>query len=692
MYYSVECQDLFEHRLYATALHEITHYISLNAPKEEYNAFKNEIVRWLMARGMLKQYLDKYASMYGDNVATVDDLTEEVVANAAEALIKSDTFLEQLMLDEDFIGFVSNNKAKSFIKRVMEKFGSLVKALKSYLKSADVNHSIARDIAKDVNELEKMSELWTKAFKSAVKNHSEVQSIAKENTDTESSGVRYSIEEDADGNKYVEVDEDIFANSDGETIAKTIARVIKDKFNNLIEVHGQKFKINKTTNDEWRRSERATILMKKSPSVYFDKLRTIANADELLEAANNWIGEALKHERKDKIVEFARGNINFKVGDNGYSADVIVGISSDGSAVLYDLIDIREKNITEAQVTKAEKNRLRRQDTSVIDNNIPQTSEDVKKKLSISEDMTEQERYEELKDKIITLSYPDMDKIEDIDLENYRTMKTIDAKKPIKKIADMLGISNINYQNSNIDFDFSFSRKNLNISLNHQQEYGGDYADYIKLLSCINELIENAELIEIHDNYKDNNQLKQTYVLVSAFNDGSDIAPVQFEVKEYYGADRRLYLSVVLTKIKKSAVIRESHDDLPSASTPLVADSIISLPQLFANVNPADKRFLKYVPDGFLSDEQIKAKREAQYSDYIKHGRYAELFEGSSKLSLPEPDTASFEIPEKIGICFSKQKRLPEQCLIRSDNRIGDPPGNRTRDTLLKRQVLCRLS
>ncbi|MBQ2799347.1 MAG: hypothetical protein IJF09_08170 [Ruminiclostridium sp.] len=237
---------------------------------------------------------------------------------------------------------------------------------------ATLNHTVAEVFAEDTEQLNRMVKLWTDAFKGAAM--SEVQSIAQKNTDTESSGgAKYSIEEDADGNRYVEVNEDIFANSDGETIAKTIARVIKDKFNNLIDIHGQKFKINKTTNDEWRRSERATILMKKSPSVYFDKLRTIANADELLEAANNWIGEDLKHERKDKIVEFARGNINFKVEDNGYSADVIVGISSDGSAVLYDLIDIREKNITEAQVTKAEKNRLRRQDTSVTDEIVPQT-------------------------------------------------------------------------------------------------------------------------------------------------------------------------------------------------------------------------------------------------------------------------------------------------------------------------------
>ena len=259
----------------------------------------------------------------------------------------------------------------------------------------------AAQLAKDFEALEQYEKLWVDALKAAVKNNAEMQSNAKENTDTESSGGKYSIEEDSDGDKYVEVYEDIFANSDGETIAKTIAMVIKDKFNNLIEVHGQKFKINKTTNDEWRRSEDATSLMEKSPSVYFDKLRTIANADELLKAANNWIGEAIKHERKDKIVEFARGNINFKVGDNGYSSDILVGIGSDGSAVLYDLIDIKEKNITEAQVTKAVKNRLRRQDTSVIDNNIPQNSDDVnpysKKSLSETDSDVEKVFFDKLK-------------------------------------------------------------------------------------------------------------------------------------------------------------------------------------------------------------------------------------------------------------------------------------------------------
>ena len=86
-------------------------------------------------------------------------------------------------------------------------------------------------------------------------------------------------------------------------------------------------------------------------------------------------------------------------------------------------------------------------------------------------------------------------------------------------------------------------------------------------------------------------------------------------------------MNVILSKIKKSAVITESLHGSTTDSTPLVADSIISLSQLFANVNPSDKRFLKYVPDNFLSTEQIEAKCEAQKSDYKNYNRYVEVFE-----------------------------------------------------------------
>lgn len=264
-------------------------------------------------------------------------------------------------------------------------------------------------------------------------------------------------------------------------------------------------------------------------------------------------------------------------------------------------------------------------------------------KFSITEDMSEQERYEELKDKSIVVSKPDMSKVSNIDIEAYKNLSTKEAKKPIRRIAEMLGIHNVNYKNSNIKFDFAFSKGSLDTSLNHQSEYGGSYTDYAEMLTCLDKLVENAELIEIHKNYKGNEYLKNTFVLISAINNDGNITPVQLEVKEYdKGQSNSLYLNVILSKIKESAVVKGEHNGNADISNPLVADSAISLSQLFANVNPADKRFLKYVPDNFLSTEQIEAKRKAQKSDYKNHNRYVEVFENDkngsdNKFSLSEP-------------------------------------------------------
>lgn len=122
-------------------------------------------------------------------------------------------------------------------------------------------------------------------------------------------------------------------------------------------------------------------------------------------------------------------------------------------------------------------------------------------------------------------------------------------------------------------------------------------------------------------------------MLISAFSDKSNVAPVQLEVKNFENQPNGLYLTAVLTKIKEPAVITESLLGSKTDSTPLVADSAISLSQLFANVNPSDKRFLKYVPDNFLSTEQIEAKHEAQKSDYKNYNRYVAVFENDKNSS-----------------------------------------------------------
>ena len=100
-------------------------------------------------------------------------------------------------------------------------------------------------------------------------------------------------------------------------------------------------------------------------------------------STKNWIGEEKKHVRKDSFVEFARGDVFYKVGENGYAADVIVGIRSDGGAVLYDLVNIASKKITEASQASENKNRSAdRGETSVITSNVSQSDGEVKYSFS----------------------------------------------------------------------------------------------------------------------------------------------------------------------------------------------------------------------------------------------------------------------------------------------------------------------
>ena len=90
---------------------------------------------------------------------------------------------------------------------------------------------------------------------------------------------------------------------------------------------------------------------------FLDKVNAFENADEILQAARDYIGEARKHERKDNFVEFARGVVTFEVEGRGYDADVIVGTTKSGVALLYDLVNIQDKKITASESDTAQNRR-----------------------------------------------------------------------------------------------------------------------------------------------------------------------------------------------------------------------------------------------------------------------------------------------------------------------------------------------
>lgn len=338
--------------------------VNINSAKALNTVVGHEIMHVLEGTelaGKLQEQLFAYAKTKGEFDKRRADLETLYAGRDADIdrELAADLVGDYLFTDIDF---VRNLKAgnRNLFQRVFDEIKHLVK--------------LATAGSKEARELEKVKKLFEDVYREA----------GTEKSTAKDGGVEYSISKDVNGNSFVDVTEDIFDANNGESIARVIQKVIAEKFHNIIDVHGQKIQINKTTNDEFRRSNSANELMSSNPQAYNDKLKTIANADEILRTARNWIGEEKKHNRKDDIVEFARGNVAYRVGLNGYIADVIVGTRKNGSAVLYDLVNIYEKEITEAPVTVASKdNSQRRQDASA-EEIITQPNATVKQQFSLS--------------------------------------------------------------------------------------------------------------------------------------------------------------------------------------------------------------------------------------------------------------------------------------------------------------------
>lgn len=163
--------------------------------------------------------------------------------------------------------------------------------------------------------------------------------------------------------------------------------------------------------------------------------------------------------------------------------------------------------------------------------------------------LSEEARYEILKDRTIRPTSIEYDKHEDTDTaaiyDGLSAAQIAQAKKAIRAIAKKLGLHQVDLKNSRIEFPFRFSNANAGASAQHQSEYGG------------------------------------------------------------------LYMTVAMTKIKESDVVKKLQAGESAAATSLLSDSNISIQDIFRSVKAGDGRFLKYAPDAFLNDAQNAAKRRA---------------------------------------------------------------------------------
>ncbi|PWL46830.1 MAG: hypothetical protein DBY45_01795 [Clostridiales bacterium] len=170
---------------------------------------------------------------------------------------------------------------------------------------------------------------------------------ASKDTIFESGKGRYSIKYDENNRPFVVVDEDILDGVPKNQWVKAVKDNLRAKFPDGVTVGNNVIYIDKQSIREMTFSKYTQRLMKLNPELYSNKIRATNNADEIIKASRNYINEALVHPRKDNIQEFARGDILLSINGQGYSANVIVAMRSNGKMMLYDLLNIRKTDIKE---------------------------------------------------------------------------------------------------------------------------------------------------------------------------------------------------------------------------------------------------------------------------------------------------------------------------------------------------------
>lgn len=273
----------------------------------------------------------------------------------------------------------------------------------------------------------------------------------------------------------------------------------------------------------------------------------------------------------------------------------------------------------------------------------------------ITADMSEEERYEILKDRDI-VSIPTVDKIpfkvlesieKDLNVGNISSWEDINKhfrnkkRNLILKIASEFGVFK-EYKNLDIGLTFEFSKNNFRESYGKQKK---DYESYAKMFSVFDEVVDKAVGIEVHnrneEGYKPDVTLNNAYVMASAFESENFIYPVKLEVKEFNDKQNTLYVAVSLGAIKKTEVSKQGTTDNSVAQNSRSVN--VSIHDLFKNINSQDVNFLKYIPSQFLTNEQKEAvriyKQNKAYMDAVKNGDMAsaqKIVDEAAKKAMPD--------------------------------------------------------
>ena len=336
--------------IYATLMHELGEYTHAYNTAEMLDACR-PIVEYMLATGdyahddkidLLQKYVDGY-SENGKQYSIEDAVSEMIfdfISGEASTQEGGEKFAKWLAEDTD----LTQKEKKSVIEKIKDFFTKLLDAVRSVLEGQGTLNTTARAGQKAAQQVPVLDDFFN-ALDNAIDNRQRMlegkHGGEAENSQSE---IRHSIEITEDGEPCVVIDNDVLAGVPKSRWATKIKNILSE-YKSGVDLWGGVVKVNAISKNEFLNSKYSQYLKAKEKTAYKDKLLSAQNLDEILKSGKNKKIEDLKHSRNDSFKQFAHSDVLLKVGENGYTADVIIGITTQNAMVFYDIVDMRKADV-----------------------------------------------------------------------------------------------------------------------------------------------------------------------------------------------------------------------------------------------------------------------------------------------------------------------------------------------------------
>lgn len=232
---------------------------------------------------------------------------------------------------------------------------------------------------------------------------------------------------------------------------------------------------------------------------------------------------------------------------------------------------------------------------------------------------TEEERYEEIKDKELKVVAWDKSKENEIAI-------TDSSMSVAKKVKEYYNKNYINCEVFSLDqfpATLQLTNKCLKESLHIMDKIHAESSLMLKLMTVIKPVFDNAVLVEIekyrHLEKTKANQIECSYQYLSAFYDTEKIYPVKITAelnKNMYNSSIHMVITVGQIKMKEVLSPRVHPVDAGESVEKGVPSFItINITDLIKSFNRNQGIIIKNLPDKLLNEEQLNLKWEVKLRD-----------------------------------------------------------------------------